>query len=40
MEHTLTAPNDGVLEELNVVVGQQVDVGAVLARIESPEGDQ
>ncbi len=40
MEHTLTAPNDGVLEELNVVVGQQVEVGAVLARIDSPEGEQ
>jgi acetyl/propionyl-CoA carboxylase alpha subunit len=39
MEHTLTAPSDGVLAELNVEAGQQVDVGAVLARVDSPEGD-
>jgi len=40
MEHTITAPADGVLAELNVQPGQQVEVGAVLARIENPEGDQ
>jgi acetyl/propionyl-CoA carboxylase alpha subunit len=34
MEHTITAPGAGVLAELNVSAGQQVDVGAVLARIE------
>ena len=34
MEHTITAPTKGVLAELNVGAGQQVDVGAVLARIE------
>jgi pyruvate carboxylase subunit A/propionyl-CoA carboxylase alpha chain len=34
MEHTLAAPNDGVLAELNVEPGQQVDVGAVLARVD------
>jgi acetyl/propionyl-CoA carboxylase alpha subunit len=34
MEHTITAPADGVLAELNVTVGQQVDLGAVLARVE------
>jgi pyruvate carboxylase subunit A/propionyl-CoA carboxylase alpha chain len=34
MEHTITAPSSGVLAELNVVAGQQVDVGAVLARVE------
>ena len=39
MEHTITAPTDGVLAELNVTAGQQVDVGAVLARIDNPEGD-
>ena len=39
MEHTVTAPSDGVLAELNVEAGQQVDVGAVLARVDSPEGD-
>jgi propionyl-CoA carboxylase alpha chain len=43
MEHTVTAPGDGVLVELNVEPGQQVDVGAVLARVEDPataEGEQ
>jgi propionyl-CoA carboxylase alpha chain len=37
MEHTITAPADGVLAELNVVTGQQVEVGAVLARVEAPQ---
>jgi propionyl-CoA carboxylase alpha chain len=37
MEHTITAPADGVLAELNVKTGQQVDVGAVLARVEAPQ---
>ncbi len=42
MEHTIAAPVDGVLAELNVKTGQQVEVGAVLARVEAPqsEGDQ
>ncbi|MFM9976567.1 MAG: acetyl/propionyl/methylcrotonyl-CoA carboxylase subunit alpha [Sphingomonadaceae bacterium] len=35
MEHTLTAPFDGVVAELNVVAGVQVQVEAVLARIEA-----
>lgn len=39
MEHTIAAPGNGVLAELNVTAGQQVDVGAVLARIENPQGD-
>jgi propionyl-CoA carboxylase alpha chain len=44
MEHTITAPADGVLAELNVDTGQQVEVGAVLARVDVPhdpeaEGD-
>ena len=39
MEHTVTAPSDGVVAELNVEVGQQVDVGAVLARVDTPGGD-
>jgi propionyl-CoA carboxylase alpha chain len=44
MEHTITAPADGVLAELNVDTGQQVEVGAVLARVDAPhdpeaEGD-
>jgi acetyl/propionyl-CoA carboxylase alpha subunit len=34
MEHAVTAPADGVLTELNVAVGQQVELGAVLARVE------
>jgi biotin carboxyl carrier protein len=40
MEHTVTAPADGVLVELNVEPGQQVDVGAVLARVETQGGEQ
>src|SRR6201999_3893838 len=37
MEHTITAPTGGVLAELNVDTGQQVEVGAVLARVEARE---
>src|SRR4029077_19484602 len=37
MEHTIAAPTDGVLTQLNVNTGQQVEVGAVLARVEAPE---
>lgn len=50
MEHTITAPSDGVITQLSVTVGQQVEVGTVLARVEtladvqasgaSTEGDQ
>jgi pyruvate carboxylase subunit A/propionyl-CoA carboxylase alpha chain len=36
MEHTITAPADGVLAELNVEPGRQVEVGAILARVENP----
>ncbi|WP_460354576.1 acetyl/propionyl/methylcrotonyl-CoA carboxylase subunit alpha [Mycobacterium sp. ZZG] len=39
MEHTITAPADGVLVELIAEPGRQVEVGAVLARVESREGD-
>ncbi|QNG19725.1 biotin/lipoyl-binding protein [Rhodococcus triatomae] len=35
MEHTITAPVSGVLAELPVTVGQQVDVGSVLAVVEA-----
>ncbi|NKY87064.1 acetyl/propionyl/methylcrotonyl-CoA carboxylase subunit alpha [Nocardia veterana] len=35
MEHTIAAPTAGVLTELNVVAGQQVDVGAVLAVVQA-----
>ncbi|WP_159979899.1 MULTISPECIES: acetyl/propionyl/methylcrotonyl-CoA carboxylase subunit alpha [unclassified Novosphingobium] len=34
MEHTLTAPFDGTVAELSVAAGQQVQVDALLARIE------
>jgi propionyl-CoA carboxylase alpha chain len=34
MEHTVSAPAAGVLTQLNVAPGQQVEVGAVLARVE------
>ena len=34
MEHTLTAPFDGTVAELNAAVGAQVQVEALLARIE------
>ena len=37
MEHTLTAPFDGVVVELNVSAGAQVQVEALLARIEANE---
>jgi acetyl/propionyl-CoA carboxylase alpha subunit len=36
MEHAVTAPKDGVIVELDVQVGQQVELGVVLARVESP----
>ncbi len=39
MEHTVTAPTDGMLAELNVAPGQQVDVGAVLARVQTQGGE-
>jgi pyruvate carboxylase subunit A/propionyl-CoA carboxylase alpha chain len=43
MEHTVTSPGDGILTELNVEVGQQVDVGfplaRVLARVDNPGGN-
>nr|MCH9736934.1 acetyl/propionyl-CoA carboxylase subunit alpha [Actinomycetes bacterium] len=35
MEHTITAPNDGALVELNVEPGVQVEVGAILARVDN-----
>jgi acetyl/propionyl-CoA carboxylase alpha subunit len=37
MEHTITAPADGILTQLNISTGQQVEVGAILARVEAPE---
>ncbi|WP_040813872.1 acetyl/propionyl/methylcrotonyl-CoA carboxylase subunit alpha [Nocardia concava] len=37
MEHTIAAPAAGVLTELNVSAGQQVEVGAVLAVVHPEE---
>jgi 3-methylcrotonyl-CoA carboxylase alpha subunit len=37
MEHGLTAPFDGTVAELNVAVGSQVQVDALLVRIEKAE---
>jgi propionyl-CoA carboxylase alpha chain len=37
MEHTIAAPSDGVLAQLDVKTGEQVEVGAVLARVEASE---
>jgi acetyl/propionyl-CoA carboxylase alpha subunit len=37
MEHTLTAPFDGMVAELAVAPGDQVQVEALLARIEAAE---
>jgi 3-methylcrotonyl-CoA carboxylase alpha subunit len=37
MEHTLTAPFDGIVAELNAEAGAQVQVEALLARIETAE---
>ncbi|KAA8968832.1 biotin carboxylase N-terminal domain-containing protein [Mycobacterium sp.] len=37
MEHTITAPTGGVLAELNVQPGNQVEVGTVLARVGHTE---
>ena len=37
MEHTLTAPFDGVVAELFAIAGAQVQVEALLARIEKTE---
>lgn len=38
MEHSLTAPFDGVVADLNATPGAQVQVEALLARIE-PNAD-
>ena len=37
MEHTLTAPFDGVVAELDASEGAQVSEGALLARVERSE---
>ena len=40
MEHTITAPAAGVLTALNVKAGDQVEVGAVLARVEAHDAKE
>lgn len=40
MEHTITAPAGGVVAELNVSAGQQVQVGTVLARVDSGDSGE
>ncbi len=40
MEHSLTAPFDGVVAELNATAGAQVQVEALLVRIEPVEADK
>jgi 3-methylcrotonyl-CoA carboxylase alpha subunit len=37
MEHSLTAPFDGTVTELNAVLGAQVQVEALLVRIQPME---
>ena len=37
MEHSLTAPFDGVVAEVNTVAGAQVQVDAVLVRVTKAE---
>jgi propionyl-CoA carboxylase alpha chain len=39
MEHTIAAPADGVLTELHVSAGDQVQVGSVLAVVKPSEGE-
>jgi 3-methylcrotonyl-CoA carboxylase alpha subunit len=39
MEHSLVAPFDGIVAELNATEGAQVSEGALLARIEKGEGE-
>ncbi|WP_042574007.1 acetyl/propionyl/methylcrotonyl-CoA carboxylase subunit alpha [Rhodococcus sp. MEB064] len=40
MEHTITAPAAGVVTELNVTVGQQVEVDAVLAVVSDAQPEE
>ena len=37
MEHTLTAPFDGTVAELNATAGGQMSEGATLVRVERSE---
>jgi propionyl-CoA carboxylase alpha chain len=40
MEHAVCAPKDGVVVEVDVEVGQQVELGAVLARVEDHDKEK
>ncbi|MDT4997079.1 MAG: propionyl-CoA carboxylase alpha chain, partial [Pseudonocardiales bacterium] len=40
MQHRVDAPADGVVAELNVRAGEQVDAGVVLAVVSSGEGSE
>jgi propionyl-CoA carboxylase alpha chain len=40
MRHQVNAPADGVVAELPVTVGQQIDVGAVLAVVTEEHTEQ
>ncbi|MBS2963618.1 ATP-grasp domain-containing protein [Actinocrinis puniceicyclus] len=40
MEHTLTAPHDGVVTRVGACVGDQVPIGAELFVVESPAGEE
>jgi propionyl-CoA carboxylase alpha chain len=37
MEHSITSPADGIVSEVLVSVGQQVETGQVLAVVEDDE---
>jgi propionyl-CoA carboxylase alpha chain len=37
MQHQINAPADGVVTELPVAIGQQIEVGAVLAVVSEGE---
>ena len=37
MEHTLTAARDGIVAEVLVAAGQQVEAGAAIVRLEEEE---
>ena len=39
MEHSIHAPTDGVVTELPIAIGAQVDSGSVLAVLEEEESD-
>jgi propionyl-CoA carboxylase alpha chain len=40
MQHTVTAPHDGTVAEINVEPGSQVASGEVLAVVATKEGEE